>query len=108
MTREEAIEVLKKTVDNSVKMTMREWEEFDKLLVEAVDMAIEALNRPKGKWVMDENPHDGDCRCSVCGITIDQMHERNHGILNELTGGKWWTFYKFCPKCGAKMKGGEE
>lgn len=44
MTREEAIEVLKKTVDNSVKMTMREWEEFDKLMVEAVDMAIEALS----------------------------------------------------------------
>lgn len=44
MTREEAIEVLKKTVDNSVKMTMREWEEFDKLMVEAIDIAIEALS----------------------------------------------------------------
>lgn len=44
MTREEAIEVLKKTVDNSVEMTMREWEEFDKLMVEAIDIAIEALS----------------------------------------------------------------
>lgn len=56
-----------------------------------------------GRWVMDENPHDGDCRCSVCTIAIDQMHERNHGLLNALTGGKWWTFYRYCPNCGSRM-----
>lgn len=61
--------------------------------------------RKKGKWVLDENPHDGDCRCSACGIAIHQMHERNHGLLNALTNGKWWTFYKFCPNCGADMRG---
>lgn len=61
--------------------------------------------RKKGKWILDENPHDGDCRCSVCLMAIDQMHERNHGLLNALTGGKWWTFYKYCPNCGAKMEG---
>ena len=58
-----------------------------------------------GMWILDENPHDGDCRCSNCFIAIGQMHERNHGELNALTGGKWWTFYEYCPNCGAKMNG---
>lgn len=44
MTREEAINVLKKSVDDSIEMTMREWEEFDKLMAQAIDMAIEALS----------------------------------------------------------------
>ena len=61
--------------------------------------------RKCGKWVMDENPHDGDCRCSVCRIAIDAMHERNHEILNALTNNKWWTFYNYCPNCGADMRG---
>ena len=64
--------------------------------------------RKKGKWILDEDPHDGDCRCSACLIAIDQMHERNHSLLNALTGGKWWTFYKYCPNCGCQMDGGEE
>ena len=25
-------------------------------------------------------------------------------MLNALTNGKWWTFYKFCPNCGAEME----
>lgn len=56
-----------------------------------------------GRWVMDEYPHDGDVRCSVCRIAIAQMHERYHKLLNALTGGKWYTFYSYCPRCGAKM-----
>ena len=50
MTREEAIEVLQKSTDNTIEMTIREWEEFDKKVAEAIDMAIEALqdDRPTG------------------------------------------------------------
>lgn len=44
MTREDAIKVLRKCIDNSVEMTFREWEEFDKELAEAIDMVIEALS----------------------------------------------------------------
>ena len=65
--------------------------------------AVPAVPVKHGKWVMDEDPHDGDVRCSVCLIAIDQMHERNHGLLNALTGGKWYKFYRYCPNCGAKM-----
>lgn len=61
-----------------------------------------------GRWILDENPHDGDCRCSVCGVAIDAMNERNHEMLNILTGGKWWTFYHYCPWCGAKVDEVEE
>ncbi len=60
------------------------------------------------KWRMDENPHDGDCRCTGCGSCCDDMHERNHGVLNALTGNKWWTFLKYCPMCGAEMVGVED
>jgi len=69
---------------------------------------LEAQLPKEGEWIMDEHPHDGDCRCSVCLVAIDAMHERHHGLLNALTGGKWWTFYHYCPKCGAKMKGEQE
>jgi len=57
----------------------------------------------RGEWILDED--DGDCRCSHCGIAIDQMHKNKHGLLNALTNGKWWTFYSFCPNCGADMRG---
>ena len=75
--------------------------------LEAADKRIAELEAqlPKeGEWIMDEHPHDGDCRCSVCLIAIDAMHERNHKLLNALTGGKWWTFYRYCPNCGARMQ----
>ena len=65
---------------------------------------LEALVPKEGEWIMDENPHDGDCRCSACLVAIDAMHERNHGLLNALTGGKWWKFYRYCPNCGARME----
>ena len=64
--------------------------------------------RKIGRWILDEYPHDGDCRCSACGIAVDAMHERNHKSLNVLTGGKWWAFYKFCPQCGARMEASDE
>ena len=65
--------------------------------------AADVVEVRHGRWVMDETPHDGDCRCSVCRVAIEQMHERHHGLLNALTGGKWWTFYRYCPHCGAQM-----
>ena len=56
-----------------------------------------------GKWKMDTDPDDGDCRCSSCKVCIDALHSRNHGVLNAL-GYKLHTFYKYCPRCGAKME----
>ena len=95
MTREEAIGVLKKSIDNTIEMTTREWEAFDLELAEAIDMAISALSDDavQGEWIITkEGEYDGrsvyKTVCSECG------HE---------------TFYKankahFCPNCGARIK----
>ena len=55
-----------------------------------------------GRWVMDSDPDDGDCRCSNCHICIDALHRRNHWLLKVL-GYQLNTFYKYCPNCGAIM-----
>ena len=59
-----------------------------------------------GKWIMDKDPDDGDCRCSCCRECIDALHRRNHYGLKVL-GFKLHTFYKYCPRCGAKMEESE-
>jgi rubrerythrin len=105
MTREEAMEAL-----SVLKIYDAPW------LREALDMAIEALSekniardiatileheqdmrvmlqnaeRPKGEWIDVEN--EPYCECSVCGSYIDNLDDD----------------YAFCPRCGAKMKGGAE
>ena len=58
----------------------------------------------RGRWVMDTDPDDGDCRCSNCHRCIDALHRRNHARLAAL-GYKPNTFYRFCPSCGCKMGG---
>lgn len=86
MTREEAIDVLKKNYPDSCY----------ELLKKAVDMAIEALQEPerkKGKWILCENPiyfslRIGDAdpyRCTVCYMRNDRQT-------------------KYCPNCGAEME----
>ena len=86
-------------LDDSNDAYIKENERLKKRIAE-----LEAQMPKDGEWIMDENPHDGDCRCSVCNIAIDAMHEKNHKLLNALTGGKWWTFYRYCPWCGARMQ----
>ena len=53
--------------------------------------------RNEGKWVK----HDSDCEetyytCSVC---------EDEGFI--IDGTPWEIGLNYCPKCGAKMKGGE-
>jgi len=82
MTREEAIDVLKKNYPDSCY----------ELLREAVDVAIEALKQPepkKGKWECDEN---GDWHCSVCRAIVERDEQINH-------------YWQYCYHCGAKMEG---
>ena len=78
MTKEEAIDVLKKNYPDSCY----------ELLREAVDMAIKALKQPEqkiGKWKMDK---EGNWYCSECGLHYDS----------------WAKGLKYCPNCGAKME----
>ena len=43
MTREEAIQILIESKDETIERTMQEWDEYDKKLYQAIDIAIEAL-----------------------------------------------------------------
>ena len=88
MTREEAIEVLHHTIA------------FESGFAEAKRMAIEALekepNRAEEEWIPDP---DGGFWCSNCRAQEDEFI---YGSGMRYVNGE----SKFCPNCGAKMKGG--
>ncbi len=92
MTREEAIKTFIEYKDDSIEKTIREWEEYDKKMYQAIDMAIEALqDRPTGTWeekYIEDAPPFLKHRfyCSNCG--------------------EWITYgtADFCCHCGADMR----
>lgn len=51
------------------------------------------------EWFGDHTLHIDyeDYKCSVCGLTLDRLLYCVDGSL----------FYKYCPRCGAKMDGGK-
>ena len=75
MNREEAIDIIRREIEPGVY-------EDEQGVSEAIDMAIEALDRQKGKWI------EGDM------LECNQCHHRM------IVGG---GAYNFCPNCGAKM-----
>ena len=90
MTRKEAIEILKRNKPTSDPIRC------GTELCEAVDMAIEALQKPERKhsqWI------DGEAKCPVCGE--DKFKDLDADI---------WADWKpqFCPNCGADMRGEQE
>ena len=101
ISRQAAIEIVRVRCARIPTMAIRAMQELK-------DLPTEEPERKRGRWELDDDPHDGDCRCSYCGTAIEAMHERHHGLLNTLTGGKWWTFYPYCPHCGAQMEKGRE
>lgn len=78
MTRKEAIEILE-----SVSFFAPSDIDVDT----AIDMAIEALERPHGEWMY---LYEDNYKCSICGswwcCTDSQIDEMN-----------------YCPNCGARM-----
>lgn len=84
MTQEEAKYILEHTVLS--------WSVSGSDASEAIQMAIEALGRKKGKWV--------DEQCSICGCDIPAY----------IIDWKWQKDMEanFCPNCGAEMEIGEE
>lgn len=102
MTREEAISVLKETIDPNIDKIFKEWKEWDKEKhLPAVNMAIDALQaEPKrGTWTITETY---DC----------EIGEIPHLICSECKSEPMaWSskrLFNYCPNCGAKMKGQEE
>lgn len=49
----------------------------------------------EGHWIIDRTPIDATFECSECGYSYIEADPQAE------------TEYKFCPYCGARMKGGE-
>ena len=85
MTNEDAIKILE-------EMPIASNVHFE-AIAEAIEIAIKALRneRPQGEWKKDEEH----------SITIDIFKF-------SVCGGGGHTHFRFCPKCGADMRGGQE
>lgn len=97
MTREEAIKWIiyeKDSIDTEGYCATKE----NYARIQALDMAIEALTRPKGEWIEVED-YNGDVhyKCDQCG----EEWTFPYGTPKENNAN-------FCPNCGARMKGGAE
>ena len=68
----------------------------DKHLGETIVGQIPSADRPQGYWIND----NGAFRCSVCGEREDAFID---GWDWEVCGAS-----KFCPSCGAQMKGADD
>ena len=56
----------------------------------------------------NQNSHEADeFKCSVCGLHLEDWSRR---VYDEDADDEYWVEYafKYCPNCGAKMKGGTE
>ena len=101
MTREEAIANLYMI---SVAFVEPITKEQRKLINDTFDMAIEALKQEQktGHWEYvqyDYNPRLGNWHCSECRCVIVASVDKND------KGGI--PLYKYCPNCGADMRGEE-
>lgn len=71
--------------------------------MDALNMAIEALTEQKvGKWI-NKDYGIGECsaQCDQCKIvTPGKAHDDGFGFD--------YTFYDYCPNCGARMMEGEQ
>jgi len=87
MTNKEAIEQLKQIPINPEASY-----EYMKTIYSALDLAIKALEeRPQGEWIDtgDMEEYWGEeYQCSICGA-------KDH-------------WHRYCPRCGADMRGGKE
>lgn len=104
MTREEAIKRLHKYA----KYAYGIWHDGD-ADIEAIDMAIEALQQESvkyGEWELDPNGMDWNIpawRCSECGFVANYIGVEVNGLGNNPMN---WAGSNFCPNCGAKMDKG--
>lgn len=67
----------------------------------AIETALALYNadyrkQSEGEWIIDRTPIDATFKCSKCGYSYIEADPQAE------------TEYKFCPNCGAKMKGGAE
>lgn len=92
MTREKALEILRHIFNTCCAECISKKCEGCEL--EALDMAIEALDRQKGEWA--NIPIGNLKQCSNCGY-----------ICTPILADQTENIYNFCPNCGADMRGEE-
>lgn len=105
MTKEEAIQILIESKDETIERTMQEWDEYDKKLYQAIDMAIEALkteSSAEGKYekairTLQEMPRylNGVKEKQIKKISADA----EHGVWEHIESTLADNMFK-CSKCG--------
>ena len=91
--REDAIKAINKALDRETLLNRL----VRKIVLDAI-RSIPSADRPQGEWFKDEN---GDYRCSECGGCEEQFI---YGTENWYGLGE----SKFCPSCGARMRGADD
>ena len=96
-------EDIKPTVE-SFKRTM---DNVDKLMSEEKELVSAAPEREKGEWI---KIHSGDKDFPESIVCSKCKNENSHLDFNEHGEpiGKVFATSKFCPNCGADMRGGKE
>lgn len=107
MTKEEAKEYWTVRYEAARNWDDPHWEASERKdhrrYVDALKAAIEALSERTGEWIFEETDEYKRTYCSVCGgsapfviVPDDYYGRRFHGETRKP---------KFCPNCGADMRG---
>lgn len=90
ISRQEAIDAIRASTKKYTGFMEMEMYTDDDAVEAIINLPSAQLDRKKGKWVSDRT-FDSFWVCSVCGFP-SEAHGAN-------------IIYKFCPNCGARMKG---
>ena len=78
-------------------------EEREQLQEKVAELQEKIADRPHGEWIFEETDEYKRTYCSVCGVAAlfvcvsdDHYGRRSHGEVRKT---------KFCPNCGADMRG---
>ena len=108
ISRQDAVseidEWIQMATGNGTDMAIKDFLSFLKERIESLPSA-----EPKtGKWVLDPNGMDWNIpawRCSECGFVANYIGVEANGLGNNPMN---WAGSKFCPQCGARMKGADD
>ena len=129
MTREETIKKLSYIADEMTSMECADWKEAIYMAIKALEQepCNDTINREKAIKSIKEQFSYGECYCdeySIVGLMNDlplvaPNQKTGHWILTIEDWNKWTCSecgfkertdihvtlgYRFCPKCGAKMR----
>lgn len=101
--RSDAIRAFNECLEKSECGTMLDDDRYYKRLKD-----LPSADRPQGKWVLDPNGMDWNIpawRCSRCGFVANYIGTETNGLGRNPMN---WAGSKYCPNCGAHMKGADD